>query len=111
MNLVKLLLLFYFCANAYATNLRCETPRQNVVIKIENNKLKIDGRFPAETIVQRSKVQGQSKTMIFHAGGDKHTLHIANKDKPSELSDYINIKSRQGHEITYPVNCEKYSLN
>ncbi len=111
MKTLSIVLITIITTTTWAMNIRCETPRQNVVLKIENNRLKIDGRFPAETMIQRSKDRGDSKTMIFHVSGDKHTLHIANKNSPSELDDYINIKSRQGHEITYPINCQKYKIN
>lgn len=46
---------------------------------------------------------GFSKIMSFE--GKKYTLHIEDTKNFSELNDYISIRSKEGHEITYPLYC------
>ena len=104
---IFVLIISFIALSTNAMNLQCSTPRENIVIKLENNNLKFDGRFPAETVVQRTKLRGKSLSKIFFIAGDKHTLHIENTNAFNEFNDYINIKSRQGHEMTYPMNCMK----
>lgn len=87
---------------------KCSTPRSNVVIKINGDKLSLDGRFPAETVAQRTKLNGPAITKIFFVSGEKHTIHLNNKNSFSELEDFVNIRSRKGHEMTFPLNCKKY---
>jgi hypothetical protein len=87
---------------------KCSTPRSNVVIKINGNNLSLDGRFPAETVAQRTKINGSAITKIFFVGGEKHTIHLNDKNNFNELEDFVNIKSRKGHEMTFPLNCKKY---
>ena len=93
--------------SAKALELECSTPRKNITLKLKDNKLKLDGRFPAETMVQRSKFKGDGLQKIVYVNGDKHTLNIDNMSAFNEFNDYINIKTRQGHEMTYPVTCQK----
>jgi hypothetical protein len=95
--------------NSFASGLKisCETARKNISIKLQNNDLKFEGRFPAQTIVQRSKISGQSLTKIFFVAGDKHTLHIGDKSQFSDSRDFISIQNQEGHEITYPISCQK----
>ena len=106
-TLLTLILMATSLVSTQAMELECSTPRKNIVLKLDDNKLKLDGRFPAETIVQRSKTRGNSLSKIFYISGDKHTLHIENTTAFNEFDDYINIKSRQGHEMTYPVECKR----
>ena len=87
---------------------KCSTPRSNVVIKINGNNLSLDGRFPAETVAQRTKLSGSSITKIFYVAGEKHTIHLNDKNSFNELEDFVNIKSRKGHEMTFPLTCKKY---
>lgn len=84
----------------------CSTPRNNVAIKIDGDKLSLKGRFPAETIAQRTKQVGNSITKVFFLAGEKHTIHLENKNQYSEFDDFINIKTRKGHEITFPLHCK-----
>ena len=104
--LLTILTLGLMSMSAKALELECSTPRKNITLKLKDNKLKFDGRFPAETIVQRSKFKGKGLQKIFFVEGDKHTLNIDDMTAFNEFNDYINIKTKQGHEMTYPVTCK-----
>ncbi|EQC45691.1 hypothetical protein [Bacteriovorax sp. Seq25_V] len=84
----------------------CKTARENFIVKIKDNNLTIDGRYPAQTMAQRTRDLGKGVEKIFYLSGEKHTIHIGDKNKFSELNDFIAIKSRKGHEVTFPLNCQ-----
>ena len=107
MKTITTLFLILTNISIFASNINvvCETPRQNIVIKVSDNKLKIGGRFPAEAIAQRTRFRGNSVSKIFYVAGDKHTLHLEDTTSFSSSTDYISIRNKQGHEMTYPVTC------
>ncbi len=47
---------------------------------------------------------GITKMLSFE--GHQHTIHIENVASPSDMDDYLSIKSPRGHEITYPLTCK-----
>ena len=103
--------LFFIMCNisiyASSVSIVCETPRKNITIKLSDNKLKIGGRFPAEAIAQRTRLRGNSISKIFFVAGDKHTLHLEDTTSFNSLNDYISIRNKKGHEMTYPVDCSE----
>lgn len=83
----------------------CKTPRENIVIKLENDSLQLAGRFPAESMVQRTSIKDNMVDKVFYVSGDKHTLHIHDKNKFDEFNDSITIQTTKGHEMTYSLSC------
>jgi hypothetical protein len=68
----------------------------------------------AKALSNSIKVLSRSKRMISNGvekklnfEGKDHLIHIENKDDLSNLDDYIIITARNGHSITYPINCKK----
>ena len=53
----------------------------------------------------RTKVSARGFTKILNFEGQKHTIHVENVNSPSQIDDYLVIKSREGHELTYPLDC------
>jgi hypothetical protein len=49
---------------------------------------------------------GNGFSKFFYVSGKKYTIHIDDKDNFSDIDDYMIIKSSNGHEITYPLNCQ-----
>lgn len=92
---------------AVPSDVICKTPRENVVLKMHNDKLSVTGRFPAQSIIQRTSVVGNSVKKVFFVGGEKHTIIIADKNKFDDLNDSLTIQSNKGHEMTYSLACER----
>ena len=55
----------------------------------------------------RTKISGNGFTKIMDFEGQRHTIHVANVNSPSQVEDYLVIRSREGHELTYPLDCSK----
>ncbi|MBT5094565.1 MAG: hypothetical protein HOM21_10000, partial [Halobacteriovoraceae bacterium] len=53
----------------------------------------------------RTRFEGQGYTKIVKFEGQKHMIHIENKGSFSEVDDYLLIRSKKGHEMTYPLSC------
>jgi len=53
----------------------------------------------------RTKISGSGFTKIMNFEGQKHTIHVDDVNSPSQVNDYLVIKSREGHELTYPLDC------
>ncbi len=53
----------------------------------------------------RTKINGSGFTKIMNFEGQKHTIHVDDVNSPSQVNDYLVIKSREGHELTYPLDC------
>ncbi len=106
---MKLIILTLFASiSTFAASpmkVECKTARENFIVKIRDNNLTIDGRYPAQTTAQRTRDLGKGVEKIFYLSGEKHTIHISDKSKFNELNDFISIKSRRGHEVTFPLNC------
>ena len=54
----------------------------------------------------RTKYSGFGVTKVLTFEGHKHTIHIENVNSPSDVNDYLSIKSPRGHEVVYPLNCK-----
>lgn len=98
----------------------CENPRINKKIVLTGHKVtflnteklfkhQAEGRRLASIgrtfEYVRTQKTHSSLTKFVNFEGNKHTIHIENKNGFSYVNDYISIKSREGHELTYPLNC------
>lgn len=107
-SITIILFVLGFNANAVVPkDVICKTPRENVVIKMHDDKLAVTGRFPAQSIIQRTTVVGNSVKKVFFIGGEKHTIRINDKNKFDDLNDSLTIQTNRGHEMTYSLSCEK----
>ena len=64
-----------------------------------------NARSVASELHARTKLRGNGITKIVYLDGKKFTVHIEDKDNFSESKDYLVIRSRDRHEITYPLSC------
>lgn len=55
----------------------------------------------------RTKILGNGFTKIMDFEGQRHTIHVADMNSPSQVEDYLVIRSREGHELTYPLDCSR----
>lgn len=98
--------------NSYGS-ITCHTPRNSKVLVIDNQKVTISqplkiqaDRTVASVQGVRTKIEGEGFTKVLFHNGAKHTIHVENKGSFSYVDDYLIIKSAEGHEITYPLECQ-----
>jgi len=91
----------------------CHTPRSNKVFEIKENKVTFFSEFDTTanrelaSVVSKTKVSLNGMTKIVNFENQKHTIHIADSSHFSDVEDYIVIKAKSGHEMTYPLSCEQ----
>ena len=91
----------------------CHTPRMNKVFEVNDKKVVFFNEF--DTKAKRELASTPSRTKSSEKGitkyvdfeNQKHTIHINDMENFSDVNDYIIIKARTGHEVTYPITCEK----
>lgn len=97
-------------ANAATSSIECNVPRIDKIIKISGEKVsihKIDEitRKIASVSMIRSQKSMTGITKIMSHQGHKYTIHINDTKNFSEVDDFVSIRSKKGHEITYPLIC------
>ncbi|HAZ11851.1 MAG: hypothetical protein A2X86_07630 [Bdellovibrionales bacterium GWA2_49_15] len=55
----------------------------------------------------RTKWNGKSVEKIGYFENNKHTIHIDDVSNLSNVNDYISIRSQEGHEMIYPLSCQR----
>ncbi|MBI2522106.1 MAG: hypothetical protein HYV97_16935 [Bdellovibrio sp.] len=55
----------------------------------------------------RTKWNGKSVEKIGYFENHKHTIHIDDVSNLSNVNDYISIRSQEGHEMIYPLSCQR----
>lgn len=91
----------------------CHTPRMNKIFEVSDKKVTFFNEFENNetkrelaSVASRTKSTATGLTKIVDFENQKHTIHISNLQNFSDVDDYIIIKSRTGHEVTYPLTCE-----
>ncbi len=90
----------------------CHTPRLDKAFVVGATQVTFLDETQAEADRQlasidgiRTKITGNGFTKIMNFEGQKHTIHVNDVNSPSQVNDYLVIKSREGHELTYPLDC------
>lgn len=92
--------------------IECHTPRMTKTFQIANNNVTFYQNDESETrrniasvnqIRTKRETTGFTKFLKFE--GHKYTIHIQDLEKFSEVDDYILVRSKAGHEMTYPLTC------
>ncbi|MBC7713216.1 MAG: hypothetical protein H7177_07750 [Rhizobacter sp.] len=97
--------------NASASVL-CHTPRMNKVFEVSDKKITFFNEFDTHakrelaSVIAKNKSEAQGITKVVDFENQKHTIHITDMNNFSDVNDYIIVKSREGHEMTYPITCE-----
>ena len=119
---LSLLLPTLLSASIGKGQIRCTTPRMGKELKISDthityiedsikNNEQVNGRKLASLELAFSNVRTRNThkgfTKILSFEGHKHTIHIENKNSFNDVNDYLTIRSPQGHEIIYPLNCSR----
>ncbi|MAF79292.1 MAG: hypothetical protein CME63_04685 [Halobacteriovoraceae bacterium] len=113
-NLFSLCLFLTSTMAMAAPQIICTTPRESKVVLIKDTSVAlstpeklINQRTVASVSSVRTKLQGKGFTKIIFLDGIKHTIHIENQNDFSDVNDYMVMRSQEGHEITYPLTCNK----
>ena len=112
---MKALFIIIFTAASLNVNasIVCHTPRLNKIFEIKNTRVTFFTEFDATTkrelasVISRTKSAEKGMTKIVNFENQKHTIHIEDTAHFSDLDDYIIIKAKSGHEVTYPLSCEQ----
>ena len=94
-------------------NFNCTSERLNKMFVIKGHSVaffeNVDegvGRAVASVQLVRTRRRGNSITKIAKFEGKKFYIHIENTSAPTQIDDYVAIKSNKGHEIIYPIDCK-----
>lgn len=107
---ITILTIASFSANA---SIFCHTPRSNKVFEIKDSRVTFYNEFDATakrelaSVISRSRSNEKGVTKIVEFENQKHTIHITDAAHFSDADDYIIIKAKSGHEVTYPLSCEQ----
>lgn len=112
---MKALLITIFTIMSFGSSasIVCHTPRSNKVFEIKDNRVTFFNEFDSSakrelaSVISRTKVSAKGMTKIVDFENQKHIIHISDSSNFSDSEDYIIIKAKSGHEITYPLNCEQ----
>lgn len=112
---MKSLVITFFTLLTFNTeaSIICHTPRMNKVFEVSDKKITFFSEFDSHakrelaSVVSRSKSSAGGITKFVDFENQKHTIHITDMNNFSDVNDYIIVRSRQGHEVTYPISCEK----
>ncbi len=101
---------YIFAADA----IKCYVPRMNTTIAIDNQKIvflkpsehNVERKIASITAdnVRSSDIYKSINKHLTHQGL-AYSIHIADSANFSEVDDYISIKNKDGHQITYPITC------
>lgn len=91
----------------------CTTPRDSLQFDIGQTKVSFysplnsneSGREIASTTPVRTRLVGAGFNKVLFRNGQKHTIHINDDKEFSDVEDYLVIRSKKGHEMTYPISC------
>lgn len=112
---MKSLVITFFTLLTFNTeaSIVCHTPRMNKIFEVSDKKVTFFSEFDTQakrelaSVTSRTKSSATGMTKIVEFENQKHTIHITNMNDFSDVNDYIIVKSRAGHEVTYPIACEK----
>ena len=91
----------------------CHTPRSNKIFEIKDSRITFFNEFDTTakrelaSVISRSRSTEVGMTKVVEFENQKHTIHIADTAHFSDSDDYIIIKAKSGHEVTYPLSCEQ----
>lgn len=79
------------------------TKNKVVFLKKENDQSKRE-IASISSMRSRSTMSGFIKELNFE--GDKYLINVSNVAKFSEVDDFMSVRSKKGHEMTYSISCQ-----
>lgn len=108
----------YGSSNLLERPIICHTPQVAMAFKINNQNIAfIERSNPGDNLRSiastevhnvRTRLTQNGFTKTLQYNNKRHTIHIANSGEFNHFDDYIIIRNNEGHEITYPLDCEKF---
>ena len=83
----------------------------NKIFEISDKKITFFNEFENQakreiaSVVPKSKTSSSGITKLVDFENQRHIIHIGDMSNFSDVNDYIIVKSREGHEVTYPITC------
>lgn len=65
-----------------------------------------DGRSISSVLSARTQASKQGFKKTLYKDGQRHVISILNLDKFSPNDDFLAVTSRNGHKMTFPLNCQ-----
>jgi hypothetical protein len=95
-------------------NLKCETPNEEKIFTVGNNKVTFhkENSFRRARAISSADYETRTQptnsgfTKVLYIDGHKHRIHIEDLQAMNEVDDFITIVSPKGHTMTYPINCQ-----
>ena len=90
----------------------CHTPRMNKIFEVSDKKITFFNEFENQakreiaSLTPKSKASSSGMTKFVDFENQRHVIYIKDTNNFSDVNDYIIIKSKTGHEVTYPLTCE-----
>lgn len=110
MKTLLLLTMTIIASNSFAA-IVCHTPRMNKTFEINDNKISFikedeySKKREIASVISRNKNDFKGMTKIVDFENQKHIIHIENSKEFSDANDYLIVKNKLGHEVTYPLTC------
>lgn len=99
----------YFSNQAHAA-IKCQTAYHEKSFTIEEQSVAFHKEQEGRSISSIHNVKTQKRLLgvdkVVYLDGMKHKIHIENQNSFNEADDYLSITSKQGHQMTYPLNCQ-----
>ena len=90
----------------------CHTPTRDRVLKISTNGIGVaktaskGTRKIASVLNIRTFKTSHGFTKVFKYKNFDARVHIENTKDFNEVNDYFSVKSKKGHQMTFPITCE-----
>ena len=113
LKILTLALLYSFAGSLFAKEIVCHTAGMTKVFVIKDNRVSFfnplekigNSRTVASVLGVRTKLKGQGFTKITYMNNNKYMIHVENKKQFSNINDYLTIRTRKGHQMTYHLEC------
>jgi len=111
--LFSIILLSAFIGSANASEfIVCHTPTHDRVLKISTEGIGVaksaskSNRKIASVLNIRTFKTSHGFTKVFNYKNFSARVHIENTKDFNEANDYFSLKSKKGHQMTYPLTCK-----
>lgn len=109
------ILIILICGQVFGSDfqaIKCESERLSKSLVLRNgtvtfiNKEDDDqNRAVASMSPARTQMVGKALNQMLRHDGKKFHIHVENVESFNDVNDYVEIKSMEGHNIIYPINC------
>lgn len=110
---ISMIITFVGSHKVMAKDIICHTSGMTKVFVIKENRVSFfnplsrisNSREIASVVGVRTKIFGEGFTKITYVDNNKYMIHVDNKKSFSNVNDYLTIRTKKGHEMTYPLEC------